>query len=447
MAEFAITYEELLYVGVFVASCVIGLIAALVFVAVECVCQRPRMHTGAIIGWAVVIFLAFAATGTCLAAVAVFQFPVAAGVIMMFLAMLAILWTVVYFTSSAFRPSDGGSAGGKRVSDRSCVGCLSIAQMRPAAFVACVILAIVWALTAVWLRDLCVVLYPSGVSVWLSRYSLPPEERCEARNGLPCHVYFTLSDTGDVLIVNFHNRISGIDDSRTAYARWSYNTDDGGGPASNNGTSSQATGFVLKYEDIPYHTSREFRAVSWVYIGPGLTRNTSITVSVSLGGSVWSKAYRVRTLPATDVGLRFVAGGDSGVETAALQLYNHAAATEPHFAMHGGDIAYGNGIVNCVSRWDLWFHQWENYMLTPTGYSIPVVLAIGNHEGGGYQLGTSRSYFFKFFVQGDDESASYVMGKSEMLLLLIFRPAQSRTLPACNRARHIMCTKSLMRLL
>lgn len=147
------------------------------------------------------------------------------------------------------------------------------------------------------------------------------------------------------------------------------------------------------------HTAREYRAVSWVYLS-ALTVNTTLSVSVSLGGDVWSAPYRVRTLPASDADLRIVAGGDSGVQTTALQLHRHAAASEPHVAIHGGDIAYGNGIVNCVARWDLWLYQWEHHMVTPSGFSVPVVLAIGNHESGGYELdGTSRSYFSKFFVQ------------------------------------------------
>jgi hypothetical protein len=42
--------------------------------------------------------------------------------------------------------------------------------------------------------------------------------------------------------------------------------------------------------------------------------------------------------------------------------------------------AYDNGIAACYRRWDEWFHYWEELMVTPGGYSIPILAAIGNHE-------------------------------------------------------------------
>ncbi len=79
--------------------------------------------------------------------------------------------------------------------------------------------------------------------------------------------------------------------------------------------------------------------MSWAYVGP-LETGRSIVVAVSLGEDAWSKPYRLRTFPSSQQGLRIVAGGDTGDED-LLKLYSVAASHEPHFAMHGGDVAYG----------------------------------------------------------------------------------------------------------
>lgn len=44
-------------------------------------------------------------------------------------------------------------------------------------------------------------------------------------------------------------------------------------------------------------------------------------------------------------------------------------------------IAYDNGFKSCYMRWDKWFDRWERFMSNNNGgYSIPIILAIGNHE-------------------------------------------------------------------
>ncbi len=57
-------------------------------------------------------------------------------------------------------------------------------------------------------------------------------------------------------------------------------------------------------------------------------------------------------------------------------------------------------MVNCVARWDRWLYDWENNMTTPQGFSVPLTLAIGNHEAGGFNKATKDSPFFRaFFAQ------------------------------------------------
>ncbi len=393
-----------MYLAVFVGSGVVGIAAAAVFTCVE-LRRRPSRLTGSSIAvWALLLLLAFFGTGSCLAAVAVFQFPVAAGFFICLATMSLLLWAMVFFTSSTHRrrrvvdtPDDGVQLVGRRptltVARQSRKrACLTIGKTRPAAFFGSLAAALLWSTACIWLKDLCVASSPEMVSVWLSRYSLPASQRCDAYNdGSPCHVYFTLSDTPDTFIANFHHRVSRIDSTAVPKARWSY--DDGGG-----GQTTTASGFVYQYQDIPYRSETQFRAVSWAYLGPLLPGRT-IAVSVSLDGIVWSKSYRLRTLPPTDAGLRCVVGGDSGLAN-LTQLLRLGAASEPHFAVHGGDVAYENAMVNCVSRWDQWLYDWEHNMTTPQGFSVPLTLAIGNHEAGGFNKAAKDSpYFRMFFAQ------------------------------------------------
>ncbi len=79
-----------------------------------------------------------------------------------------------------------------------------------------------------------------------------------------------------------------------------------------------------------------------------------------------------------------------------------AVSNEPHVALHGGDTAYENGFVNCLHTWDGWFYRWEHLMVTPMGFTVPFVMAIGNHESGGFSRPRSDvPYYFKYFVQGE----------------------------------------------
>ena len=55
----------------------------------------------------------------------------------------------------------------------------------------------------------------------------------------------------------------------------------------------------------------------------------------------------------------------------------------PAFALIGGDIAYDNSLSSCYRRWDQFIMDWGQ-MNTIEGHRVPMILAIGNHEAGGY---------------------------------------------------------------
>lgn len=79
-----------------------------------------------------------------------------------------------------------------------------------------------------------------------------------------------------------------------------------------------------------------------------------------------------------------------------------AAATNPDFAVIGGDIAYANGWWPCYRKWDSWLNQWETNMVTPSGTMIPVMAAIGNHEASSFYGAnpvTQVAFYSRYFAQ------------------------------------------------
>ncbi len=93
----------------------------------------------------------------------------------------------------------------------------------------------------------------------------------------------------------------------------------------------------------------------------------------------FSKERAFRTLPGGKASFRFVDGGDMGVQDQVVTLLKQAARQNPYFAVIGGDIAYEEELSG-FATWDDWLSNWEYYMVTPDGLTIPLVLAIGNHE-------------------------------------------------------------------
>ena len=97
------------------------------------------------------------------------------------------------------------------------------------------------------------------------------------------------------------------------------------------------------------------------------------------------KEFRARTLSIKrPERISFVTGGDmmhspdwhkDGIKA--------MASRSPSFALLGGDLAYANG--KSWERWLDWIEEYADHALREDGYSIPFVVAIGNHEvNGGY---------------------------------------------------------------
>lgn len=119
------------------------------------------------------------------------------------------------------------------------------------------------------------------------------------------------------------------------------------------------------------------------------------------------KIYKFRTMPKTIGGdpIHFVVGGDmyNGTLEMMANTNRAAASKEPLFAVIGGDIAYS--ATKDISKpedsqkWLDWLRVWKETMVTPKGYLIPIIPAIGNHEvcGGTNRTCADAAFFYSLF--------------------------------------------------
>jgi hypothetical protein len=101
------------------------------------------------------------------------------------------------------------------------------------------------------------------------------------------------------------------------------------------------------------------------------------------------EVYRFRTLPQElNQSVKFVIGGDAYCHLSKFrQMNEEIAALDPDFVVIGGDIAYtvnsravfkGHGWE--LHRWQNFFREWKDQMVTSDGRLIPLVVVVGNHD-------------------------------------------------------------------
>lgn len=136
----------------------------------------------------------------------------------------------------------------------------------------------------------------------------------------------------------------------------------------------------------------------------------------------FTKEKKFRTLPGGNAALRFVNGGDMGVDNLAVKLLKLAAKEDPDFAVIGGDIAYENGLLGEFRLYDRWLSNWEENMVTRDGRMIPIVAAIGNHETNDYESDEDEPrapwYMGLFGRQGDEPYYARRFGDRMVLFCL-----------------------------
>ncbi|PRP87147.1 hypothetical protein PROFUN_01409 [Planoprotostelium fungivorum] len=127
------------------------------------------------------------------------------------------------------------------------------------------------------------------------------------------------------------------------------------------------------------------RGIHWIDLS-NLTPNTVYYFRAGYGSdaTLYSREKNFKTLPLDTGNITFITGGDLGLSEMTKTLMIRAAAQDPAFALIGGDVAYANAMSSCYRLWDEYLDWWESYMVAPDGRSIGQILAIGNHEAGGF---------------------------------------------------------------
>jgi purple acid phosphatase-like protein/calcineurin-like phosphoesterase family protein len=224
----------------------------------------------------------------------------------------------------------------------------------------------------------------------------------------PRHVYLTWQgDTSTTITVNYQT----MEAAETSEVHFDTK------PRNGKITDYQfhSSGTRHKIEGLP-----DGRTIHWVELTSLKSDKTYYFVAGDAKNG-FTTERKFQTIPDGYQKLRFVDGGDMGTGPALQPLMRQAALQEPNFAVVGGDIAYAGDVLTNYSLWDLWLDGWEQCMVTPKGFTIPMVLAIGNHEvrGGVGHSPTNAVFYFRYFAQVHDRSYySRKFGKNFVIYLL-----------------------------
>ena len=223
----------------------------------------------------------------------------------------------------------------------------------------------------------------------------------------PFHTYLTWQgDTSTTITVNFHTK-EALENS-TVY----YDTKSRDGKPRR--YDLKATGASHQLDGL--RDERYIHVVELTGLEPGETyyfvaggNRKEVTEELSF-----------RTIPNDGSPIRFVTGGDMGIDKLARRLLARAGEKDPMFGLIGGDLAYVNGELKEFAKWDRWLRNWSSNMVAPDGRLIPMVLAIGNHEvDGGFNQPLEKARFYiSYFAQENRSYFSRKFGKDVVLYAL-----------------------------
>jgi len=200
------------------------------------------------------------------------------------------------------------------------------------------------------------------------------------------------------------------DTAHTMAVSWKTSSDVGGvvyyDTVSGDATPS---GYSFSVEAVS-HSSDD---INGVYDDAELTGLAPDTVYYYICGSQetgFSEERSFKTLSLVRDHLRIVAGGDSRTNPELKDLVSSMMAQYgPDFVLYNGDFV-NNGTDD--AQWDDFFDQAESLWVTPDGYGIPIVPAIGNHDGG------SSNYDERLALPGNEEWYSLNFGSDIHLVVL-----------------------------
>ncbi len=223
----------------------------------------------------------------------------------------------------------------------------------------------------------------------------------------PFHTYLTWQgDTSTTITVNFHTK-EALENSTVYYDTKSRDGKDRPYDLKATGSSHQLDGL---------RDERYIHVVELTGLEPGETyyfvaggKRQEVTEELSF-----------RTIPNDGSPIRFVTGGDMGIDKLARALLARAGEKDPMFGLIGGDLAYVNGDLKEFAKWDRWLRNWSSNMIAPDGRLIPMVVGIGNHEvdgAFGQPLEKAR-FYISYFAQENRSYFSRKFGKDVVLYAL-----------------------------
>jgi len=127
----------------------------------------------------------------------------------------------------------------------------------------------------------------------------------------------------------------------------------------------------------------------------------------------WSEERSFRTAPDRRTSFRFVAGGDSRSGGDWPRWRDNISRTmaefNPSFVLFTGDFVMSGGDQG---EWDNWFAAAQEYWVDNDGLTIPIIPAIGNHEG------MATNYFEQFSLPGNEQWFSIDWGPDLHIIAL-----------------------------
>ena len=179
---------------------------------------------------------------------------------------------------------------------------------------------------------------------------------------------------------------------------------------------------VTKVETRPFaDTGNLIRWVALDGLKPGATYEFELPEDYA------DRAGKFRTAPADMTKpVRFVTGGDMFHTREFLDNMNaRAGAEEPLFALLGGDLAYAN--ATAASRWYDWIDSWQEKAVTPEGFMVPMIVAIGNHETitpGGWAPPSvvpphSAKFFYSLFLTPEKYRSNYTVDFGDYMSVIV----------------------------
>ena len=150
---------------------------------------------------------------------------------------------------------------------------------------------------------------------------------------------------------------------------------------------------------------------------------------------------KFRTAPAdSSKKVRFVTGGDMFHTREMLDAMNvRAGAEDPLFALLGGDLAYAN--AKAAQKWYDWMDSWQVNAVTPSGFMIPMIVAIGNHETitpGAWEPPNVRppdsaKFFYSLFLTPVKYKSNYSVDFGDYMSIVILDSNHTQTVVSQTR--------------